>query len=362
MSLQSNSIQNLRTKMASILSGHNKAAGAMPADPQLQGGVSVPADEDKSDLAPSTPGQGTKNTPTMKPEDAGLMTKTNPGEGPKVHTTDGSATEKMAKLRKTMADLQTKLASKPAATPEVTPTPAATPAAKTASSTPEAGAEVLGTEQAKIAYDTFASIGAALCASEEGRRQVEFTLAKQAGEARAAELLQEAVKAAAVYEQVGRHMELVEQEEQQKAASAQAQWDSAPPEVKAAAVKLASARERAIESGIIRTPIEMFFFTKGASMAEAMLPGGPAAGADPAAGLPGAGAEPSPEDIVAAVMEAVAAGQMSEEDAKALLESYGIPWPGEAGAGADPAAGGAPPPEDAAAKQASVLIAELCAA
>lgn len=338
----SNTIQSLRERMQATM----KAASANPTDPADKGAAPTPSYPDKAELAKSTPGTENTNKVTTTPEDAGIMKHTNPGIGPTINPTviqESAAIQKMAALRKRMEELAKKEAA-------AAPAPAAAPAAP---ATKVAGTEeptpgTVDPDVMKVAYDQFAAIGAALCATEEGRQLVEHSLRKQAGEARAAEMMVEATKAAAVLEYAGYEMERIEDEERAKLAFAHEQLSQLTPEEQQAAIKLAEAREDALANGTIKSAAELFFFNKGASMAEAMMPGGASAGADPAAGLPTGGedAGADPEAILAAVMEAVASGQMSEDEAKALLESYGLTLPG----------GEAAPAEDPAAKQASAIL------
>lgn len=322
-----------------------KAASAAPTDPTNKGAAPAPSYPDAAELAKSTPGTGNVNKVTTTPEDAGIMKHTQPGVGPTINPTviqESAAVQKMAALRKRIEELaQSKAAAAPAAAAPAAPAPAApAPSTKTAGAE-EAAPGTVDADAMKVAYDQFAAIGAALCASEDGRRFVETQLRKQAGEARAAEMMVEATKAAAALEYAGYEMERIEAEERAKIAYAQEQLSQLTPDERAAAIKLAEAREVALDNGTIQSAAEMYFFNKGAAMAEAMMPGGASAGADPAAGLPTGGedAAADPEAIIAAVMEAVASGQMSEDEAKALLESYGLTLPGaEAAAEADPAA------------------------
>lgn len=358
----SKSLADLRTSVQGFLTQAKQASAAgLPQDPDNKGAAPMPADKDRAALDASTPGREHKNTPMVGTDDKAGLQVTNPGQGPAVPTRDGNAADSVTKLAN-LRDLMEKYkgdAAKAAATATATPAPAAAapaaaPAAKSASeavTAPSADTAegVVTQEQAKMAYAAFASIGAALTSTEEGRAIVERQLQKQAGEARAAELLGEAVKAAAVYEAVGEQIAHEQmQEEQAKLAFAET-FASLTPEQQKAAAAMADVRDRAMEAGLIQDSTDLYFFAKGAAAAEAMAAEGPMASADPAAGIPGAGAEPSPEEIIAAVMEAVQSGQISEEDAKAMLAQYGIPWPGEGG-------GAEAPPMDAAEKAASDLL------
>jgi len=336
----SNTIQSLRERMQATM----KAASANPTDPADKGAAPTPSYPDKAELAKSTPGMENTNKVTTTPEDAGIMKHTNPGIGPTINPTviqESAAVQKMAALRKRMEELAKKEAAAPAAAPA---------AATKVAGTEEPSPGTVDPDVMKVAYDQFAAIGAALCATEEGRQLVEHSLRKQAGEARAAEMMVEATKAAAVLEYAGYEMERIENEERAKLAFVHEQLSQLTPEEQQAAIKLAEAREDALADGTIKSAAELFFFNKGASMAEAMMPGGASAGADPAAGLPTGGedAGADPEAILAAVMEAVDSGQMSEEEAKALLESYGLTLPGGEAAPAEE--------QDPAAKQASAIL------
>jgi hypothetical protein len=348
------SLQSLRESVNTFVK-QAKQASALPTDPDHKGAAPMPPDKDRAATAPSTPGREQTNTPMVGTDDKAGLGVTNPGEGPKVQTQDGNQLEsvtKMAKLQQSLATLVADSKTAAGTAPEAAKVAGEvqTPAA------PAAPAAPIDQEQAKLAYQAFAAVGAAITSTERGRAIVEAELQKQAGEKRAAELMQEAVKAAAVYEAIGEHIAAEhEQGELEKQAFAEL-LGSLSEDQRAAVIEMADVREKAAAAGIIKDQIDLYFFSKGASMAEAMTAGGPQAEADPAAGMPGAGEQPSPEDITAAVMEAVASGQITEEDAKAMLAEYGIPWPGEADAGAADGAAEADPAQKAASELlASVL-------
>ncbi len=345
------SLQSLRESVNTFVK-QAKQASALPTDPDHKGAAPMPPDKDRAATAPSTPGREQTNTPMVGTDDKAGLGVTNPGEGPKVQTQDGNQLEsvtKMAKLQQSLATLVADSKTAAGTAPE---------AAKVAGEvqTTAAPAAPIDQEQAKLAYQAFAAVGAAITSTERGRAIVEDELQKQAGEKRAAELMQEAVKAAAVYEAIGEQIAAEhEQGEREKQAFAEL-LGSLSEDQRAAVIEMADVREKAAAAGIIKDQIDLYFFSKGASMAEAMTAGGPQAEADPAAGMPGAGEQPSPEDIIAAVMEAVASGQITEEDAEAMLAEYGIPWPGEADAGAPAGAAEADPAQKAASELlASVL-------
>lgn len=328
-----------------------------PADPDQKGTPAIPVQPDAEDPNKlGLPASGTNPTTDRAPDAATLaVTKpadivTSPPPAPANGTAqDAAASTKLAaSIQATLGNIQTLVsATKQAAA-------VATPAAPAVAS--DSG---MSEDAVKAANEVFRNIGALLCADTEGRQMVERVLLKSAGEAAAQDMLKSAAEGAQVYALLGQ----AAAEEQQKLAAEQqvlARYiDTLTPAQQAQAVKLASVQDALISAGDIKDATDLFWFHKGAALAEQALAG---AGGDPAAAaeapVPGADGTPNPEDILQAVIEAVQSGAMPPEEAIQLLTSLGIEVPPELAGGG---AGGPPPAEKEASASVDSLISSLIA-
>lgn len=346
-------IQTLAALKERVNQARTKAAAAPePApDPTMRDGKipdALPEGTDNKQLG--TPG-GSATNPTeiaAQPVDAPPMPETSPsGLGGK--SPSCSATVVQESAQKAAGLIERLRSLTPAAKAAATPAAAAAPAV-----------QATDDEVNKAATIALAQIGLALLADQEGRDMVQAHIIKQAGQAKAIELMQDAANAEQFYAAVG----AAEQEKQAAAIATQKQvakaLEHATPEQRTIFHKMAHIYNQ--ESQHFADVTDDFWFQKGAGAMDAALAGGGAAGGPPPEGevppMPGGDGSVAPEDIIMLVQQMLESGEITEEQAMQILQEAGVELPGGA------AGGGAPPPEEAAAmgeaaKAASVLFTKL---
>ncbi len=335
--------------------GLKKAETTNPTDPEDKGKVSIPVQADAEDTKklglPKSNDAVNSAEPgaNAAPNDSKTTQETNPAPscaGTVPSTTDGKAEDerisnKLASLKQRMSAFLSGDKTASTAAPAVAATTAD-------AATPEVTEDIL-----KQAHDIYAHIGGLVCADAEGRKFVENLIYKQAGELQAAEMLTNVKQAAEIYE----HVSQVAAYEQQKQAAEneqvnhllQTKFASLSPAEQDFSLKVASSLVDAHAKGEVASQLEEAFWVKGAAAAEAMLGG---ENPDAAGAIPGGDGAPTPEMIMQAIAEAVAAGEITEEEAQQLLQQLGVdPAAMQGGEGAPQ-----PSPEELAAMEAEAQL------
>jgi len=323
-------------------------------DPDEKGKAPDPkkgdGDDSKKVGIPSAQPDNTKENDSSIPAKGEAADRGGVGEAvPSVSKTVNLGAESVSdKVARANAKLKEMREGKKASTPAAKGEPAAN---KDATTSPEnIAADIEATPE------FLCKLANALLSTEKGVRICDEYLAELRGKQAAAELISQArlandhfLKQAAA-----------EREAYEAQAEAEAQWkaayDALPQAEKDKLQKFASCHNPELDK--IADPLMKAAYMQGAADA-AEMDDAAAAGGDPA--LAGASGEPSPEQVAAILEELVASGQITPEEAQAILAQLsGGGDPAAAGAGGDPAAeaaaAGAMPEEM---KAASVLRNEL---
>lgn len=313
-------------------------------DPTSKGTVSIPGFGDGADRA----AQGNPTNMTnfgeankehwlhdvTKPNGVGQGSYPTPVDGDARDAAATSPTTPLDKIASETANLQaaiqnvmygeTKEAAAPAAAPEgeTKEAAAAEPAKEAAPQAKEAAEKkVAATIELPVSFaqdanlmSKLASIGAIMVGTEEGRRATRIIMEKEAGYKEASTLVgmindEMAKEAAAAYEA-----------EMAKQASAQAPRQ---PGIPYAAFQKQAAANLAHDQwvGGLKSDFEKAAYAQGAADGEAVADQVDEGAAAPE--VPGAGEEPSADDVIAYLQEMVASGQATQEEAEAILNALG---------------------------------------